>query len=178
MANPIQRPAFHRGQTMPAYLPTQRHLQSALDGAVASLSFTQGSLEAVRRVVDDATNGSPPLSTAPLSSSQVSLPAVTCTNTPRDARSPPNSQLKMNLDPQPSQYVLSTPLGPGFSSECITIAAKRGSVLVIIADRWDSETDSHFEWKIAFDRDADMTKIQAIFHQGLLKVTVPRIRQY
>ncbi|CAG7853703.1 SubName: Full=Uncharacterized protein {ECO:0000313/EMBL:CCA74925.1} [Serendipita indica DSM 11827] len=84
----------------------------------------------------------------------------------------------MNLDSQPSAYVLSTPLGPGFSSECITIAAKRGSILVIIADRWDSETDSHFEWKIHFDRDADMTKIQANFNQGLLKVTVPRIRTY
>jgi len=174
------RPALLRGQTMPAYLPTQQSSkQYALDGAVASLSFSQGSLEAVRRVNSNDTNGShtpsPPSSPSPTTS----LPSVTFAPVPRDSRSPrPHAHLKMNLDSQPSQYILTTPLGPGFSSECITIAAKRGSVLVIVADRWDSETDSHFEWKVHFDRDADMTKIQANFNQGLLKVTVPRFRQY
>jgi hypothetical protein len=39
------------------------------------------------------------------------------------------------------QYVLMAPLGPGFSADSITIAARKENIIVIIADRWDQEQD-------------------------------------
>ncbi|KAG8824532.1 hypothetical protein FRC19_001600 [Serendipita sp. 401] len=201
------RPSFQRSATAPV-----SRSASALDGAVAALSFANGSAEATRRsFIEDtssgSSNGSTPSTPLPPLQSSYKLPAVTyaathpsaTTTTTAAAASSSSTAIAtsnlsqhhpsqhqqatkkpMHLDStsQPGCYILSTALGPGFSSECITIAAKRGSVLVIVADRWDSETDSHFEWKIHFDRDADMNRIQANFNQGLLKVTVPRFRQY
>lgn len=54
---------------------------------------------------------------------------------------PPQQHVKMRIESTPTTYILSAPLGPGFDSNCITIAARKGNVLDIVADRWDLEKD-------------------------------------
>ncbi|KIJ37718.1 hypothetical protein M422DRAFT_177679 [Sphaerobolus stellatus SS14] len=82
----------------------------------------------------------------------------------------------MSIESTSSQYVLSAPLGPGFSADSITIAARKENVLVIIADRWDQE-DGHHEWQVQFGRDGDMSSIHANFENGVLRITVRRFYQ-
>ncbi|KAG8932172.1 hypothetical protein FRC02_001589 [Tulasnella sp. 418] len=82
----------------------------------------------------------------------------------------------MEIESDKTSHTLLAPLGENFTSDGITIAAKRNNVLLIIADRWDQEKDSHIEWEVTLDRDADMSNVQAQFTHGLLKVTVQRKR--
>jgi len=86
----------------------------------------------------------------------------------------PQSEIKMEIETSRTSHTLLAPLGDKFSSDCITIAAKKHNVLQIMADRWDQEKDCHFEWLITLDRDADMSSVTANFTEGLLKVTVRR----
>jgi len=78
------------------------------------------------------------------------------------------------MDPSGSSHILLARLGRGFSNECLTVAARKGNILWIVADRWDREVDSKYEWQIQFDRDADMTRVHANFDNGLLRITVKR----
>lgn len=57
------------------------------------------------------------------------------------ANSHQQSNVTMTIDSTPHQYILMAPLGPGFSSDSITIAARKENVIVIFADRWDQEQD-------------------------------------
>jgi len=86
------------------------------------------------------------------------------------------SSVTMTIDSTPAQYVLMAPLGPGFSADSITIAARKENVIVIVADRWDQEQDCHHEWQVQFGRDGDMSNIHAGFDNGMLKITVKRLR--
>ncbi|CAE7122792.1 unnamed protein product [Rhizoctonia solani] len=77
---------------------------------------------------------------------------------------------------------------PHFDHSSITVATRRGRLLVIAADRWDYEPaplsldpamipnsqPAHFERRITFGWDADMTRIRAEFDGVTLHVTVPR----
>ncbi|KAF8595628.1 hypothetical protein BDV93DRAFT_456400, partial [Ceratobasidium sp. AG-I] len=64
---------------------------------------------------------------------------------------------------------------PGFHPDGITIGTRRGRVLVIVADNYtDNDDGGHFERRISFGYDADMTSIRAEFNGDLLRVTVPR----
>ncbi|KIO26125.1 hypothetical protein M407DRAFT_203500 [Tulasnella calospora MUT 4182] len=89
-------------------------------------------------------------------------------------RQSPQAEIKMEIETSPSSHTLLAPLGSKFTSDAITIAAKKNNVLQIMADRWDQEKDSHFEWLVTLDRDADMSRITAAFTDGLLRVTVRR----
>ncbi len=53
----------------------------------------------------------------------------------------PQQSAKMSINCTPSEYILSATIGPGFDSNCITIAARKGNNLDIVADRWDCEQD-------------------------------------
>ncbi|CAE6462685.1 unnamed protein product [Rhizoctonia solani] len=79
---------------------------------------------------------------------------------------------------------------PHFDHSSITVATRRGRLLVIAADRWDSiepaplsldpalipnpPQPAHFERRVTFGWDADMTRIRAEFDGVTLHVTVPR----
>ena len=65
----------------------------------------------------------------------------------RNSRSSaPQQSAPMHIDNTLSEYVLSAAIGPGFDSSCITITARKGSVLNIVADRWDMEKDCTFSY--------------------------------
>jgi len=80
----------------------------------------------------------------------------------------------MEIETDNMSHTLLAPLGDKFTSDSITIAAKKNNVLQIMADRWDQEKDCHVEWLVTLDRDADMSKVSAYFSDGLLRVTVKR----
>ena len=83
---------------------------------------------------------------------------------------------------------------PGFSSQDITLATKRRRILHLVADKWGEggglylfflascalitnksrEFSGHFEKKIVFGYDADLTRVRAEFDGDLLTVTIPR----
>lgn len=45
----------------------------------------------------------------------------------------------MRVETTTTEHILSAHIGPGFNSNCITIAARKGNILDIVADRWDLE---------------------------------------
>ncbi len=47
----------------------------------------------------------------------------------------------MSIQSTADEHILSAPIGPGFTSEGITIAARKGNTLDIVADRWELEKD-------------------------------------
>ncbi|KAA1477142.1 hypothetical protein DENSPDRAFT_760015, partial [Dentipellis sp. KUC8613] len=61
-------------------------------------------------------------------------------------------------------------------AEMVTIAAKKGDRLGIIADAWHLEQDCHFEWDFAFEpRTVDMSTLRAkVEADGKLVITVRR----
>lgn len=109
------------------------------------------------------------------SPSSPQIPIVTI----RGSRSPTEDQrVQPEVQVSPTTYSLVAHLGCGFHPECITISAKKGNALVIVADRWDMEKDCRYEWLWQFDRDADMSSVHAGFESGVLRVTVKRIPGY
>ncbi|KAF8754348.1 hypothetical protein RHS01_06434 [Rhizoctonia solani] len=97
----------------------------------------------------------------------------------RGSRSPTEDQrAQPDIQVSPSAYSLVAHIGRGFHPECITISAKKGNALVIVADRWDMEKDCRYEWVWRFDRDADMSSVHANYDSGVLRVTVKRIPGY
>ncbi|CAE6498855.1 unnamed protein product [Rhizoctonia solani] len=91
----------------------------------------------------------------------------------------------VSVDVHPDKYVLACRM-PHFDHSSITVATRRGRLLVIAADRWDTlepvpmsldpapPQPAHFERRITFGWDADMTHIRAEFDGVTLHVTVPR----
>jgi HSP20 family molecular chaperone IbpA len=79
---------------------------------------------------------------------------------------------------------------PGFSSQDITLATKRRRILHLVADKWGEggglllfsrpfllsliHLPGHFEKKIVFGYDADLTRVRAEFNGDLLTITIPR----
>ncbi|PPQ98786.1 hypothetical protein CVT24_003344 [Panaeolus cyanescens] len=63
---------------------------------------------------------------------------------------------------------------PGFSSDSITLATKKKRVLHVVADRWDNDGGGHFERRIAFGYDADLSQVKADFDRGVLRISIPR----
>ncbi|KDQ21615.1 hypothetical protein BOTBODRAFT_82815, partial [Botryobasidium botryosum FD-172 SS1] len=70
-------------------------------------------------------------------------------------------------------YRFSLPL-PGFANHCISLAARRGSVLHVLADKWDGTNGGHFERLISFDHDADLDRVRAKFDGDTLVIIVAR----
>ncbi|CAE6450282.1 hypothetical protein ACGC1H_000187 [Rhizoctonia solani] len=95
----------------------------------------------------------------------------------------------VSVDVQPDKYLVACRM-PHFDHSSITVATRRGRLLVIAADRWDSiepaplsldpalipnpPQPAHFERRVTFGWDADMTHIRAEFDGVTLHVTVPR----
>ncbi|KAF9478801.1 hypothetical protein BDN70DRAFT_765341, partial [Pholiota conissans] len=62
---------------------------------------------------------------------------------------------------------------PGFSWDGITLATKRKRILHVVADRWDNG-GGHFERRVAFGYDADLTQVKADFNGEMLRISIPR----
>ncbi|KDN43110.1 hypothetical protein K437DRAFT_217587, partial [Tilletiaria anomala UBC 951] len=84
---------------------------------------------------------------------------------------PPETNLE--VETRAHAYVLKTKL-PGFSLDCITLAAKHHRTLHIVADKWDAESGGHFERRVTFGLDADMRKVKAQFDGEILLIQIPR----
>jgi len=72
----------------------------------------------------------------------------------------------------PHEYQIHIKL-PGFTWDGITLATKRKKVLHVVADRWD-KTGGHFERRVAFGYDADLTQVKADFNGDMLRIGIPR----
>lgn len=64
-------------------------------------------------------------------------------------RQSPQAEIKMEIESSRTLHTLLAPLGNKFSSDSITIAAKKNNVLQIMADRWDQEADSKFKLSLS-----------------------------
>ncbi|KAH9968470.1 hypothetical protein BJV74DRAFT_784966 [Russula compacta] len=76
---------------------------------------------------------------------------------------------------------LPRPGGALLASDMITISARRGGRLAVVADAWHLEHDCHYEWHVAFPRpDVDLGAVRARLGEDgilLIEVPVPRRRQ-
>ncbi|KAF8486290.1 hypothetical protein DFH94DRAFT_850349 [Russula ochroleuca] len=87
-----------------------------------------------------------------------------------------------HIETFPKHYRLSIALprpgGAQFASEMITVSARRGGRLAVVADAWHLEHDCHFEWHFAFPGpDIDLEAVRArLGKDGILVIDVPRRR--
>jgi len=87
-----------------------------------------------------------------------------------DAPPPPDSWIA--VETSPVEYRLVARL-PGFRRDAITLAARRRRVLHVVADSWEPG-GGHFERRISFGYDADLSQVRAEFDGEILRVIVPR----
>ncbi|KAI0305709.1 hypothetical protein B0F90DRAFT_1603992, partial [Multifurca ochricompacta] len=87
-----------------------------------------------------------------------------------DAPPPPDSWIA--VETSPGEYRLIARL-PGFRRDAITLAARRRRVLHVVADSWEPG-GGHFERRISFGYDADLSQVRAEFNGEILRVIVPR----
>ncbi|KAI0366164.1 hypothetical protein BV20DRAFT_952938 [Pilatotrama ljubarskyi] len=82
----------------------------------------------------------------------------------------------MRLRSTPAEHTLSVRLPQGLAPEMVTVCAKKGARLSVVADLWHRESDCHYEWEVAFSpADVDMMSVRAVFDpDGLLVIHVRR----
>ncbi|KAI9439744.1 hypothetical protein H4582DRAFT_1801756, partial [Lactarius indigo] len=70
--------------------------------------------------------------------------------------------------------VLPRPGGAPLAPEMVTISARRGGRLAVVADAWHLEHDCHYEWHVALPpREADLGAVRARFGEdGTLVIDV------
>ncbi|KAI1797057.1 hypothetical protein LXA43DRAFT_878856 [Ganoderma leucocontextum] len=75
-----------------------------------------------------------------------------------------------------AQHTLAVRLPEGLAPEMVTISAKKGARLAVVADLWHREDDSHYEWEVVFSpADVDMMSVRAVFEaDGQLVIHVRR----
>ncbi|KIJ68127.1 hypothetical protein HYDPIDRAFT_107782 [Hydnomerulius pinastri MD-312] len=62
---------------------------------------------------------------------------------------------------------------PGFRRDGITIATRRRRILHVVADSWEPG-GGHFERRVSFGYDADLTQVRAEFDGEMLRIIIPR----
>ncbi|CAL1706730.1 unnamed protein product [Somion occarium] len=62
---------------------------------------------------------------------------------------------------------------PGYRRDAITLSTRKRRILHLVADSWEPE-GGHFERRIAFGYDADLSQVRAEFDGESLRVIVPR----
>ncbi|KAH9053007.1 hypothetical protein EDB83DRAFT_2225861 [Lactarius deliciosus] len=72
--------------------------------------------------------------------------------------------------------VLPRPGGAPLAPEMVTISARRGGRLAVVADAWHLEHDCHYEWHVALPpKEVDLGAVRARFgDDGTLVIDVPR----
>ncbi|KII85257.1 hypothetical protein PLICRDRAFT_116403 [Plicaturopsis crispa FD-325 SS-3] len=77
----------------------------------------------------------------------------------------------------PYKHTLDVDLPSEIRPEMVTISAKKGDRLDIVADAWHKENDCHYEWQIRFPpHDIDMSSVHAKVTEGHLTIDVQRRR--
>lgn len=89
---------------------------------------------------------------------------------PRDQ--PPPDHTYIAVETVPSEYRLIVRL-PGFQRDSITLAMRRRRILHVVADNW-GDGGGHFERRISFGYDADVSSVRAEFDGEILRIIVPR----
>ncbi|KAI9061178.1 hypothetical protein FKP32DRAFT_1576615 [Trametes sanguinea] len=76
------------------------------------------------------------------------------------------------------EHTLTVHLPEGLAPEMVTVCAKKGARLSVVADLWHREHDSHYEWEVSFSpADVDMLSVRAVFEaDGQLTIHVRRRR--
>ncbi|KAI0749282.1 hypothetical protein C8Q80DRAFT_1218506 [Daedaleopsis nitida] len=82
----------------------------------------------------------------------------------------------MRLLSTAGQHTLAVNLPEGLAPEMVTVSAKKGARLAVVADLWHREDDSHYEWEAVFaPADVDMLSVRAVFEaHGQLLIHVRR----
>ncbi|KAI0080928.1 hypothetical protein K474DRAFT_1556341, partial [Panus rudis PR-1116 ss-1] len=81
----------------------------------------------------------------------------------------------MNIQTTVDEHVLDVVLPQEIRSDMITVSAKKGDRLDIVADLWHREENSHYEWEIDFPpRDVDMNSIRIFLTGGHLTIHARR----
>ncbi|KAI0635550.1 hypothetical protein C8Q77DRAFT_1071575 [Trametes polyzona] len=98
-------------------------------------------------------------------------PIARSRRTPSPARTPP-----MRVHSTAVEHTLTVRLPEGLAPEMVTVCAKKGARLSVVADLWHLESDSHYEWEVAFaPLDVDMMTVRAVFEpDGRLVIHVRR----
>ncbi|KAL7278936.1 hypothetical protein ACG7TL_006767 [Trametes sanguinea] len=115
-----------------------------------------------------------PSATSPRASGFVpESPIAHARRTPSPARTPP-----MRLLSTRGEHTLTVYLPEGLAPEMVTVCAKKGARLSVVADLWHREHDSHYEWEVTFSpADVDMLSVRAVFEaDGQLTIHVRRRR--
>ncbi|KAG9314945.1 hypothetical protein JVU11DRAFT_4054 [Chiua virens] len=89
---------------------------------------------------------------------------------------PPDSCPPMDVESTTTSHILSVTLPRVIQPEMVTVAAKKGDRLDVVADAWHMERDCHYEWQIRFAAgDVDMSTVRARFGEdGNFTIEVQR----
>ncbi|KAF4596093.1 hypothetical protein EYR38_007467 [Pleurotus pulmonarius] len=116
---------------------------------------------------------SPPISTsASTLTSSATHPGALASPLARAHRAPPPADAPpLQIHSTPSKHTLCVQfpqrMGAEMRPEMVTVCAKRGDRLGIVADAWHLERNCHYEWEVAFPpHDADMAHVHAKFLPG------------
>ncbi|KII92423.1 hypothetical protein PLICRDRAFT_103840 [Plicaturopsis crispa FD-325 SS-3] len=88
------------------------------------------------------------------------------------SHAPPPEDSWIAVETKPTEYVLIVRL-PGFRRDGITLATRRRRILHVVADSWEPG-GGHFERRISFGYDADISQVRAEFDGEHLRIIVPR----
>lgn len=116
-------------------------------------------------------------STKPLSSDAESTCATIPSPMDRSQRSPPpGSCPEMTTQSSCTTHTFSVTLPRTILPEMVTVSAKKGDRLDVVADAWHMERDCHYEWQIRFaPGDVDMAIVRAqLGSDGKLSIEVQR----
>ncbi|KAG8213337.1 hypothetical protein J3R82DRAFT_11819 [Butyriboletus roseoflavus] len=142
---------------------------SIVSSTSASSSSTSSACIVTATCSTNSTHGS--------TSSSAAASLLTPSPTDRSRRSPPpDSCPPMVVQSTTSSHMLSVILPRVIQPEMVTVAAKKGDRLDVVADAWHMERDCHYEWQIRFTAgDVDMSTVRARFGQdGNLTIEVQR----
>ncbi|THH13285.1 hypothetical protein EW146_g6918 [Bondarzewia mesenterica] len=75
-----------------------------------------------------------------------------------------------------SEIILPRPGGQAFTSDNVTVSAKKGNLVHVVADAWHLEQDCHHEWLINYSSQdmADMVTARAEIAGGVLVIIVSK----
>ncbi|KLO18331.1 hypothetical protein SCHPADRAFT_819969 [Schizopora paradoxa] len=85
---------------------------------------------------------------------------------------PPPAEAHLATEMEDNEYRLIARL-PGFQRDCIMVSTRKKRTLHIAADSW-APGGGHFEKRVTFDYDADLTRVRAEFDGEHLRIIVPR----
>ncbi|OCH89715.1 hypothetical protein OBBRIDRAFT_653955 [Obba rivulosa] len=95
----------------------------------------------------------------------------------RERRSPPPSlKPPMEVTTLHNEYVLTTKLPPGITSDMIVVTAQKGPRIKVVADLWHSEQNAHLEWSISNLQDVQLSRVNSgLWPDGQFSIRLGRL---